>query len=136
VVKFSCLRSSRRRTAESLATIVRAWLGLVRIREGNRIQRIEQEVGIDLAGERRQARLHQQPFLLLELLLVARVVPDLQWNGHREKRGGVEGQDGQGRRMGPAGRVRRQVENLFGLEEIAHGLAQELATRMAAKKSR
>jgi hypothetical protein len=33
----------------------------------DRVQRVEQEVRIDLAGERGQARFHQQPLLLLEL---------------------------------------------------------------------
>src|SRR6266852_2239044 len=52
---------------------------------GYRIQGIEQEVGIDLAGERLQPRLHEQPLLFLQLVLIARVVQDLERQHDGEK---------------------------------------------------
>ena len=44
---------------------------------GDRRQRVEEEVRVDLAGERLDARRHQQLFLLLQAVLDARAVPDL-----------------------------------------------------------
>ena len=54
----------------------------------NRVQRVEQEVRIDLALQRLHARLHQQALLLFQLHLDARVVPDLQRNAdaHQHRR--------------------------------------------------
>jgi len=46
VLKFSCLRSSRRRTAESFATMARAWLGLVRISEETEFSVLNRKWGL------------------------------------------------------------------------------------------
>ncbi len=46
---------------------------------------------VDLAGERRQAGLVQPQLLGFELLLITRVVPDLQRKHDGEDRAGVEG---------------------------------------------
>ncbi len=57
----------------------------VRIKANQRrdgIQRVEEEVRIDLAGERVHARAEQQLLILLEVHLDAGVVPDL--DGHRD----------------------------------------------------
>src|ERR1019366_8330518 len=70
-------------------------IGIGANERGNRVERVEQEVRIDLAGERREARFHQQARLFFELLFVARVVPDFQRDGDGEERGGVDGGDGQ-----------------------------------------
>ena len=46
----------------------------------DRRQRVEQEMRIDLARERVEARGHEQLFLLLQAMLDACAVPDLDWN--------------------------------------------------------
>ena len=74
----SCLRSSRRRMLLSFSTTPRAEIGIEANQRRNGIQRVEQEVRIDLAGERVHARLQQQLLVLLEIHLDARVVPDFQ----------------------------------------------------------
>src|SRR5581483_823123 len=58
----------------------------------NRIQRVEQEVRIDLALQRLHARLQKQSFLLLQLHLDAHVVQHLQRDCHRHHRARVDGE--------------------------------------------
>ena len=53
----------------------------------DRRQRVEQEVRIDLIGQRIDARHHQQVFLLGQPMLDARAVPDLDGDGDGEHRG-------------------------------------------------
>ncbi len=50
---------------------------------GDRGQRVEQEVRVDLAGERLDLRRQQQLFLFLQPVLDARAVPDLDRRGAR-----------------------------------------------------
>ena len=57
---------------------------------GDRIQSVEKEVRIDLAGESFEPRLHQQPLLLFELGLVPGVVPDLERQRDAEIGGHVQ----------------------------------------------
>ncbi len=61
-------------------------LGLRPDERRDRRQRVEQEVRVDLAGERFDARRHQQLFLFLQPVLDARAVPDLDRDGHAEHR--------------------------------------------------
>src|SRR5262249_13160383 len=84
-------------------------LGLIRPNQGrNAVQRIEQKMGINLAGKRGQTSLHEEPPLLFKLLLVPRVVPYLQRNRNREERGRVG--RGPGQRRGVLDR-RGEVED-------------------------
>ena len=84
VTKCSWLRSSRRRSPDSLTISIRA--GFDRSTRGDRRQRIEEEMRVDLAGERIDARRHQQLFLLLQPVLDAGAVPDLDGHGDAEHR--------------------------------------------------
>ena len=85
----------------------------------DRRQRVEQEVRIDLAGERLDARRHQQLLLFLQAVLDAGAVPDL--DRHR---------DAQHRReQSPATRATgsaAQVEEALGAEAVAERLPDDL----------
>ena len=99
--KWSWLRRRPLMIRESRITMARACSGIDADQGGNRVQRIEEKVRIDLAGEGFEARLNQQPFLLFELDFVARVVPDLERERDAEISGGVNGGE-QKRRIAPA----------------------------------
>ena len=70
------------------STIARR-LGLRADQRRDRGQRVEQEVRVDLARERRDLGRQQQLLLLLQPVLDARVVPDLDRRRHAEHRGDV-----------------------------------------------
>src|ERR1035438_7732021 len=80
-------------------------------------------MGVDLAGQRGQPRLHQKTLLLLEFLFVARVVPDLQRYGDRA----------QGRRIQSYQRQPRGRRPMVGQPEhvSSQGLPQELGEKNA-----
>ena len=59
---------------------------------GDGVERVEEEVRIDLALQRVQARLHQQAALLFQLALDADRVPDLQRNADDDRRAGADGE--------------------------------------------
>ena len=101
-LKFSCLRNRPPQDVGELVDHRARLVGIGPDQRGDRIQRVEQEVRVDLAGERRQPRLHQQLLLLHQLGLVAGVVPDLERQRHREQRGHVDDHGGQRVRRGPA----------------------------------
>src|SRR5262249_55947331 len=105
-------------------------LGRVRAdQRGDAVQRVEEKMRGDLVGQGRQARLHQQPLLLLELSLIARVVPDLQRDGDRkERRRIIRGQ--RQRRRVPAG----QKVNLRRREGLVQDLAQKLRHENSGEK--
>ena len=67
-------------------------IGIGTHQRGNRIQRVEQEVRIDLALQRFHARLQQQPLLLLQLHLDAHVVQHLQRDGDGHHRARIDGE--------------------------------------------
>ena len=69
-------------------------VGIIANQRRDRIERVEQEMRIDLAGERVHARLQQQLLVLLEIHLDARVVPDLDGNGDGHHRSQQEQRDG------------------------------------------
>ena len=88
----------------------------------DRRERVEQEVRADLAGQRLDARREQQLLLFLEPVLDARVVPDLDGDGHREHR---REQDDREHRERPVLIV--QVEQPLALAPpLAERLAQQL----------
>ena len=63
-------------------------IGIEAHQRRNRVQRIEQEVRIDLVLQRLHAGVQQQAFLLFQLDLDAHAVPDLQFGSdHRDRRG-------------------------------------------------
>ena len=70
----------------SLSTTTARQVRIVANQRRNGIERIEQEMRIDLAGERVHARLEQQLLVLLEVHLDARVVPNLDGHGHGHHR--------------------------------------------------
>src|ERR1700674_342795 len=57
-------------------------IGIEAHQRRNGIQRIEQEVRVDLILQRRHARLQQQPFLFFQLYLDANAVEDFQFRAH------------------------------------------------------
>src|SRR4029453_11172409 len=59
-------------------------LGLRSNQGRDRRQGVEQEVRVDLVGERLDSSREQQRFLFLQPVLDPRVVPDLDWRGHTE----------------------------------------------------
>ena len=59
---------------------------------GDRVQRVEEKMRIDLALQRVESRLQQQPLLFLELVLDADRVPYLQLNANHHRRAGVDRQ--------------------------------------------
>ena len=69
-------------------------IGIVANQRRDGIERVEQEMRIDLAGERVHARLEQQLLMLLEVHLDARVVPNLDGNRHRHHRCQHQQRDG------------------------------------------
>src|SRR5437667_9037594 len=84
---------------------------------------------IDLAGERLEARLREKPLLLFELVLVARVVPDLEGQHHREQRRRVEGHVNHEMRMRP-GRLQRENQDFF------RNVVQRLAKKFGKENDR
>src|SRR5690242_10286894 len=77
---------------------------------------------IDLAGERLQPRLRQQPLLLFELVLVPRVVPDLERQYHGEQGRRVERHVNHEMRMRPR---RLQRENQHPFRNVVQRLAEK-----------
>ena len=86
VTKCSWLRSSRRSSPDSFDDQHPRGLRLRADQRRDRGQRVEQEVRIDLAGERFDAGRHQQLLLLLQPVLDPRAVPDLDRDGDAEHR--------------------------------------------------
>ena len=70
---------------------------------GDRIERVEEEVGIDLTLQGVKMRLEQQPFLLFQLDLDAAHIPYLQRDRHHHDRACPDGNP-----RCPAGRVQRE----------------------------
>src|SRR4051794_39011593 len=83
---------------------------------------------VDLAGEGRQTCLYEQALLLLQLSLIARVVPDLKWDGDREECGGVRSGHG-GRRRVLAG---QRVD--FAREGITQDLPEEFGNENSSEE--
>ncbi len=74
-------------------------LGLRADERGDRRQRVEQKMRVDLARERGDAGRDQQLLLFLQPVFDARAVPDLDRDGHAEHRGQHhEAQEPRGRR--------------------------------------
>jgi len=89
---------------------------------GYRVQSIEEEVGIDLAGERLQTRFDEEPVLFLQFDFVARGVPDLDGERDGEIDGRVNGQNAP-----PCAIFGRGIEreHVGAFEGVGDGLAQE-----------
>src|SRR5882724_7780716 len=100
-----------KQTAKNIRQLVDYHARLMRVganERRDRIQRVEQEVRIDLAGERVEPGLHQQTLLFLQLTLDAGIIPDLERQDDRQK--GSEVNRAHGDRMG-AGQSGLKVEN-------------------------
>src|SRR5581483_3662506 len=82
---------------------------------------------IDLAGQSRQAGLHQQPLLLFQFLFRPHAVPDLQRNRDGEKRDRIERDVRQPVRVRPA---------LYQPEQVRRELAERLAQKLGIENDR
>ena len=120
VTKCSWLRSSRRSSPDSLTMSSARGLRLRSDERRDRRERVEQEVRVDLIGERLDARRHQQLLLLGEPVLDARAVPDLDRNG-----------DGEHRRQQDENRVSQTI----GRREAAKMACRELGWPIAWRSS-
>src|SRR3954470_11156278 len=96
----------------------------------NRVQCIKEKMWIDLAGERVQPRLHQQPLLLLQLTLIACVIPDLQRKNNGKKRSNVNGAD---RERVWAWLGRPEIEDIS-WEQISESLAKKFGEENRQQK--
>src|SRR5204862_3068630 len=113
-------------TAKNIRQLVDYHARLVRIganQRGNRVQCIEQEMRIDLAGERIQPGLHQEPLLFVQLTLDTGVVPDFERQHDGQKRREINGA-GSHRVREPRQR-RLEIENTR-LKVNSEALTQEL----------
>ena len=84
-------------------------------------QGVEEEVRVDLVGERRHTGRHEQLLLLLEAVLDACVVPDLDGSRHAHHRG----EQDQGEVVGARG-VDVEVEEPLRAEAVAEHLPKQL----------
>ncbi len=84
----------------------------------DRRQRVEEEVGVDLVGQDRHARFHQELLLLLQAMFDAGVVPDL--DGRRDAQHREEDHDDQIKC-----RRRFEVEEALDAEAMSKGLTEQ-----------
>src|SRR5216684_2697147 len=92
---------------------------------GNRVESVEQKMRIDLTGERGQPGLVETKLLGLELLLVTRVVPDLERQHDGEDRAGTNGNYGREMRRTPY--LRQGKHATLGSEQARDGRPQQLS---------
>ena len=74
--KFHACAAGGARILDNLITTTARHVGIVTNQRRNRVQRVEQEMRIDLAGKRIHARLQQQLLILLQVHFNPRVVPN------------------------------------------------------------